>query len=69
MQAGFAGDFQLRADPVGGGNQQRVLEPGGLEVEQRAEASQPADHAGTAGCFREWLDRFHQGVAGVDIDA
>ena len=40
VQAGFDRDLDLGADAVGGRDQDRVLEAGGLEVEQPAE---PAD--------------------------
>ena len=39
MQAGLDRDLELGADAVGGGDQDRVLEAGGLEVEQAAEAA------------------------------
>jgi len=46
MQAGGDGDLELGADAVGGGDQDGVLEAGGLGVEQRAEAAQRGGGAG-----------------------
>ena len=40
MQAGVDGNLELGADAVVGGNEDRVLEAGGLEIEQRAEAAE-----------------------------
>ncbi len=46
MQAGVDRDLELGADAVGGRDQDRVLEAGGLEIEQPAE---PADFSVGAG--------------------
>ena len=40
VPAGLDGDLQLGADAVVGGDQDRVLEAGPLEIEQRAEAAE-----------------------------
>ena len=67
--AGLDRDLELGADAVGAGDQDRVLEAGRLEVEQAAEAAQPAHHAAPVGAPGERLDVLDQGVAGIDVDA
>ena len=69
VQAGLDRELQLGADAVGGGDQDRVGEAGRLQVEQRAEAAQAAQHAGPRGGARQRLDRLDQRIAGIDIDA
>ena len=66
-----AGDrhLQLGADAVGGGDQQRIGEAGGAQVEQRAEAAEIVDDAGPPGGMRQRPDRLDQPPARVDIDA
>ncbi len=61
-------DFHLGADAVVGGDQDRIDEPGRLEVEQAAEAAQFRVRPRPAGRARQRLDPVHQPVAGVDID-
>ena len=61
--------FQLGADAVGAGHQNRVPETRRLEVEQAAEPAEIGVAAGAPGRARERLDGLHQGVPGVDIDA
>ena len=63
------GDLELGADAVVGGNQDRVLEAGPLEVEQAAEAAERRICAGAQGRLGEGLDGLDQGVADVDVDA
>jgi hypothetical protein len=63
------GDLELGADAVGGADQDRVLEAGGLQVEQRAEAAQAGIRAGAAGGLGERLDGLDQRLAGIDVDA
>src|SRR5690606_2948080 len=60
--------LQLGADAVGAADQDRVLEAGGLEVEERAEAAEPAHGAGAVGGARQRLDGLDQRVAGIDVD-
>ena len=67
MLVGVDGDLQLGADAVIGGNQDRILEPCGLEVEQAAETADFAIGTGTPGRAHMRLDLFHQKVSGVDI--
>ena len=67
--AALDGDLQLGADAVGRRDEDRVAEAGRLQVEERAEAAEPAEHAGRVGRRRGGLDPLHQAVAGVDIDA
>ena len=63
------GDLELGADAVGRGDQHRIAEARGLEVEQAAEAAEPADHARPIGRFGRGLDRLDERVAGIDVDA
>src|SRR5271166_1407770 len=69
VQSGLDGQLQLGAHPVGGGNQDRVGEARRLRVEQGTEAAQPTQHAGAAGGPCQRLDRLHQRLARIDIDA
>ncbi len=68
MQSGLHGDFQLGANAVGGGDQNRVDEAGRLQVEQRAKAAQATQQAATRSAAGQRLDRLHQSIAGGDID-
>jgi hypothetical protein len=68
VHAGVDGDAQLGADAVGGGDQQRVVVAGGLQVEQGSETAQSGLRAGAAGGLGQGFDRLDQGVAGVDIN-
>ena len=67
MLVGIDGDLQLGADAVIGGNQDRILETGRLQVEQAAEAADLAIGARTARRAHMRLDLFHQKISGVDI--
>ncbi len=69
MLAGFDRDLQLGADAVGGGDQQRIAIAGRLEVEEGAEAAQAGVRTAARRRFGERLDRFHQGLAGIDVHA
>jgi hypothetical protein len=69
MDAGLDGDLELGADAVGRGDQDRILEPGRAEVEQRPEAAQTGIGAAPAGRLGGWLDALDQSIARVDIDA
>ena len=69
VDAGLDGDLHLGADAVIGGDEDRVLETGRLEIEQAAEAADLRVGAGPPGGAHEGLDRVHHGVAGVDVDA
>jgi hypothetical protein len=66
---GLDRDLHLGADAVGGGDQDRVGEPGRLEVEQRAEAAEIGIRAGAGRRLGLRLDRFDQRGAGIDINA
>ena len=66
--AGIDGDLQLGADPVIGGDQDRVLEASPLQVEQGPEAAEVDIRAGTPRGAGQRLDGLHQGVAGIDVD-
>ena len=67
--AGFDGDLELGADAVIGGDQHRIDEAGGLEVEQPAEAADLAVGARPPRRAHQRLDLLDHGVAGVDVDA
>ena len=69
VQARLDGDLQLGADPVGGGDQQRVDEPRRLQVEQGAEPAQRSLRTGAPRGFGQRFDRLDQGLARVDIYA
>jgi len=66
---GVDGDLQFRADAVGGGDQQRVLEAGRLGIEESAETAERGVRARARGGARQGCDGFDQGIAGIDIDA
>ena len=68
MLADFDRDHQLGADPVGAGNEDRILESGALEVEQPAESADFGVRARPGGRPHQRLDQVHHPVAGVDID-
>ena len=69
VDAGLDRHLQLGADAVGGGDQHRIDEPRRLQVEQRAEAAQAAHHAAPIGRPRQRLDRLHQRIGRLDVDA
>ncbi len=69
MQPGVDRDLELGSDAVGGRHQNRVLEAGGLEVEQPAKAADLGVGAGPGGGADHRLDHVDQPVARVDIDA
>jgi hypothetical protein len=52
-----------------GRDQDRIAEPGRLEVEQPTEAADLAIRAGAAGGAHQRLDLLDHQVAGVDVDA
>ena len=63
------GDLELRADAVVGGDEHRIGEARGLQVEQAAEAADLAVRAWTARRTDSRLDLLDEQVAGIDIDA
>jgi hypothetical protein len=69
MMLGVDGDPQLRSDAVRGGDQERVLEAGGLGIEKGAETAERGVRARTGCGARQRRDGFNQGVSGIDIDA
>jgi hypothetical protein len=68
VQAGGDGDLQLGADAVGRGDKDRVLEAGGLGVEQGAEATQRGGRSGARRGLGQRTDRLDQRGPCVDID-
>ena len=68
METGLDGDLDLGADAVGRRHQDRVLEAGGLEVEQPAEAADFRIRAGPSRGAYHRLDEIDQTVARIDID-
>ena len=69
MAGGFDRDLDLGADAVGRGDQDRVGEAGGFEIEQPAEAADFGAGAGARRGAHQGLDQIHHAVAGIDIDA
>jgi hypothetical protein len=68
MTAGLDGHLQLGADSIGGGDQQRVVEAGRAQIEQRAEPAESGIGPGAGGGLGQWLDRFDERVARIDVD-
>ena len=69
VAAGFDRDLDLGADAVGRRHQDRILEPGALEVEQPAKAADFGIRPRPARGADQRLDHVDHAVAGVDIDA
>ena len=69
VPAGVDGDLELGANTVVGSDQDRVLEAGRLEVEQTAKTADVGVGAGPPRGGDERLDRPHQCIASVDVDA
>ena len=69
MPAAVDGEFQLGAHAIIGGDQQRVFEPGGFQIEKAAKSAQVGIGAGTAGGLRQRRDGFHQRIACGDVYA
>ena len=69
MLVDFNGDFQLCAHAVIGGDQNRVLEIAGGQIEQPPEAAQIALGTGAACCFCQRCDGTHQRIARINVDA
>src|SRR5262249_33605642 len=56
------------SDAIGRRGQQRLaIAP--LEREQSGEPAQLADHFGSAGLFRQWLEQFDGSISRLDVDA
>ncbi len=62
------GQLELGADAVGAGDQHRFAVAIQRQLEQRAEAAEPGQHARAEGVLDDRLDALDQGIAGVDID-
>src|SRR3546814_4337923 len=62
-------EFELGADAVIGGDEQRIGETRGLEIEQAAETAQIGVGAGPARGARKRCNRLHQRVASGDRNA
>jgi hypothetical protein len=69
VQARLDRDLDLGADAVVGGDEDRVLEPCGFQIEEPAKAADLGIRAGPARRAHERLDLLDHGVAGIDIDA
>ncbi len=61
--------LRCRADPVIGGDENRIGKTRRLEIENSAEAADLGIRAGSPCDARERLDLFDQGIAGSDTDA
>ena len=69
VAAAFDGDSELGSDAIGRGQEDRVLEAGGLGVEDGGESAQSSLGAG-AGCGNRCrLNQVDKALALVDIDA
>lgn len=68
MLVGIDGDLQLGADTVIGGNEYRVFETSGLEVEQAAKAANLSVRTGAARGAHEGLDLLDHQVTSIDVD-
>ena len=66
---GGAGDGQFGADPIGRGDQDRILETRRLEIEQAAEAAKRGVRARPSGASGQGFYRLDQCVPGIDVDA
>jgi len=62
-------DLELGADPVGGGDEDRILEPRSLEIEERAETAEARVAAAPRRRLRQRLYRLDERRAGIDVDA
>ena len=69
VAAGLDGDLELGADAVVGGDQDRVLVAGRLEVEEAAEAAEVGAGPRPARRLHQRLDGLDQRIAGIDVDA
>ena len=61
-------ELQLGADAVVGGDEQRVVEPGRLQVEEAAESAEVGVGAGATRRTGERSNGTDQRIAGVDRD-
>ena len=68
-QAGLDRDLELGADAIGRGDQNRIAEPRGLQVEQSAEPAERRVRAGPSRGFRGGRNARHEFLARIDIDA
>ena len=69
VDASVDGDLHLGADAIVGRNQDRVLEAGGLQVEEPAEPADLRVRPGPARRAHQGLDLVDHGIAGIDVDA
>ena len=60
---------RLRHDAIIGGHKDRIDKAGGLQVEQATKAPDLTIGAGAARRAHGGLDRFNQGITGIDVDA
>ena len=69
VNAGRRGNFDLGADSIVGGDENRIGKTRRLEIENSAEAADFGIRAGPPCGAHERLDLFDHGIAGIDIDA
>ncbi len=69
MPAGGAGQFQLGADTIGAGDQNRVIKASGPEVKRAAKPAQRDCSPGPARPGGIIADRLNKSIASVDINA
>ena len=69
MDSGLDRNFQLCADAIGAGHEDRIGKPRRFQVEQCAEAAEAAHHSWPIRGPRERLDRLHQRIGSLDVHA
>ena len=69
VRAGLGREQHLGADAVGGGDQDRIGEAAGGEIEQAAKAAQRPQRPDAAGRGGHRADLGHEIGTGVDVDA
>jgi hypothetical protein len=68
VYVGFDGDLELGADAVIGGDEDGVVEPAGLEVEQAPETTDLGIGAGSSRGAHQGLDGLDERIARIDVD-
>jgi hypothetical protein len=64
----FRGNFELRANAIGGADKHRVLEISGFDIEEGTEPPDLTDGARSAGRTNKRPYELDEGIAGVDRD-
>ena len=69
MQSGGDGDLELGADAIGGRDEDRVLEAGRFQIEERAEAAESRVAPRASRRFCQRLQGLDQCRAGIYVDS